>query len=232
MGKFYAFLIAIIFFSCSSKKDTGNETADSLQHSADTTLDVNDTIFVSASSLEELNPVFEKLRNSLNENEKGYYRLRLNSKGYDYHTDVTWHFDTLFNLVHTLENWSSEGVEGTSEYFYNMEKLYALENKTRQEDETDVYIFHREVGGLSYRSNANNLVKGTEASLDRAVVTETEQTSRKQLGDVIRILRSNQDMVRGREPKVLVIENNAGKTKEKEKTEISVDGKLMNKLLN
>src|SRR5688572_23736210 len=100
MRIFLACLFLTGLFSCGSRTETTDDFSDTLD--VDTTIiipDVDiDTTMATRTELEPLQLALDQLMQSREKNIESMYRFELTASGYEYQTDATWYFDSLFLL--------------------------------------------------------------------------------------------------------------------------------------
>ncbi|MFZ6012814.1 MAG: hypothetical protein ACOYXT_20885, partial [Bacteroidota bacterium] len=67
----------------------------------------------------------ELLKSNFNEKSGDAYTIAISMQGYEYSSDITWYFDSAFQLLYYYENWSMEGNSGSRYAFFNAGKLIA-----------------------------------------------------------------------------------------------------------
>jgi hypothetical protein len=229
-------VVLTALLSCNSRNETTEDLSDTLD--VDTIIvipDVDvDTMAASRSDLEPLQLALEELTQSQVDNSGTTYRLELSASGYEYQTDATWFFDSLYNLVGCTQRWASEGMEGNSNHFFKLEKLFAFVKNDAYDTRTDVTLFHREMGGFSYTQNDGLATDSTMRAIDPNVLSQEEADIRKQLKDVVNSLRENEEQIADSEEGLLLELKNEVKYGEEtfsETSQISLDKKLLDKLL-
>ena len=233
MRSFFYCLLFLSFVSCQSKTEVHEEPAlDSLSWDLDTTQKARaDTSVFAGSQYDELARAIDSLINK-----KGIdaaYILNLNASGYEYKTESVWEFDSLFNLIRAYQNWASEGQEGKSHVFFLADKVYALRDEQSNGSETQVDLYHEDLGGISYVDNGEPVSDAAVSPLKPETARETRDDLRKQLQSVLRLLRENEKAIRGKDEATLVVESESqnGDVSAKDRTEIKMDRKLLEKLL-
>jgi hypothetical protein len=229
-------LFVAVLASCQSRTDTTDDLSDTLD--VDTTIlipDVDiDTTLAARTELEPLQHALEELIHSREENSGSMYRLQLTASGYEYQTNATWYFDSLFLLSGRSQSWASEGSEGKSEHFFKLDKLYAFRDDTESGSSTSVELFHRDLGGLKYEEGDGVSQDSTMTAVEPEVRSREEADLKGQLKEIIKSLRENQDdIVQEDDGVVLQLKNEAryGEETVTETSEITLDKKLLQRLL-
>jgi hypothetical protein len=60
--------------------------------------------------------------------------LSINLSGYEYRSDITWYFDTLFNLRAYYEEWSMEGNSGIRHAYFEAGEIMAIKDEGYEGD--------------------------------------------------------------------------------------------------
>jgi hypothetical protein len=158
--------------------------------------------------------------------------LRLNASGYEYQTDEVWSFDSLLNLVHCYQNWSSEGTEGSSHHFFRQERLYAILDENSFGSGKEINIFHLELGGVAL-SETESEIDSLASPLGKKFVADSERDLKTHLAEIVRLLKENDANLSGVDPATLRLENESSDEEMpgKETTQITVDQKLLKDLI-
>lgn len=229
--KYFVLLFAGVLIACSSGKDSDSEV-DSTGRDTLMFRDELDSVAANAGDAPEIRATLERLIADQEQNKRNYRKLRLSVSGYEYKTDGVWSFDSLMSLVHCAQDWASEGMEGTSHYFFRRERLYAVRDENRFDGIKEVDAYHEEMGGVTYvesEAAQDSVVK----VLSRKFLSENEQSMRTQFQQILKLLKDNQSYLSSSDPAKLHLENNS--TDEEmpgtETTDITVDRKLLEELM-
>ena len=163
---------------------------------------------------------------------KAYYTIKLNASGYEYRTNQLWTFDSLMNLSYCHQDWSSEGTEGKSDHFFEQEKLYAVQDENGNDQSKDVSMYHKELGGIGF---TEPMPTDTTANpLSRKYFLNSEAEIKQEFSQIIKLLKDNFESISKADPAVLVVETESENEEMpgKEKTEITIDRKLLEALIN
>jgi hypothetical protein len=225
------FATCIFFAGCAKKSDVATESDST---SVDTTTfigDADSTLVVSADA-PDIRAAVEKLIDEHEARADDLYTLRLSASGYEYQTDEAWSFDSLLNLVHCYQNWSSEGTEGSSHHFFRQERLYAILDENSFGSGKEINIFHLELGGVAV-SETESETDSVTNPLERKFVTDSERDLKTHLAEIVRLLKENNAKLSGGDPTTLRLENESADEEMpgKETTEITVDQKLLQDLV-
>jgi hypothetical protein len=224
-------LITFIVFGCASKPDVASR-GDSTSVDTSAFIDEFDSAFVTSSDASDIRAAVEKLIDEQEERSEDLYTLRLNASGYEYQTDEVWSFDSLFNLVHCYQNWSSEGTEGISHHFFRQERLYAIFDENSFGSGKDINIFHLELGGIN-QSEPENGPDSVAKPLEKKFFSDSERDLKTHLAEIIRLLKENSGNLSEGDPLTLRLENESSDEEMpgKETTEITVDRTLLDDLI-
>ncbi len=235
MRAFILFSCMTLALACSSKNETSPDEADSLD--VDSVMieaePKTDTTLATADESESISTAIAELIDAQALQQNGY-TLQLSASGYEYMTEATWSFDSLFNLTACSQRWASEGLEGQSSYFFRVEKLYAYCENDGYDSRNEIKLFHKQLGGISYTESDGVTVDSTLRALDLKTIPQTEADLKKQLQDIVNTLRDNEDKISGDDDALaLHLENevNYGEETMTETSEISLSKKLLTKLL-
>lgn len=237
MRIFIACLLLTSLFSCGSRTETTDDLSDTL--AVDTTIiipDVDiDTTMAMGTELKPLQLALNELTKSRNEKIETLYQLELNASGYEYQTNATWYFDSLFLLGGRVQKWSSEGAEGESEHFFQLDKLFAFSDHTStgSSDKTYTQIFHRGLGGLKFEEEDTLSPTGIVA-MEPDAVSQEEADLKRQLREIINSLREHEDEINEAGSGVTLVLSKKvayGKQTFNETSEISLGKILLKKLL-
>lgn len=230
--KLYLFFLVFagMLASCGSR-GSADSAGDSTSRDTPFT-DERDSVTANAGDAPEIRTSLENLIAEHSKKKKNQSTLRLSVSGYEYKTDGTWKFDSLTKLTHCVQEWASEGIEGTSHYFFRRERLYAVYDENRFDGRKEVDVYHEELGGLTYvesRTASDSVVK----ILSRKFLADHEQSMRTQFIQIIKLLKDNQSYISSANPAKLHLENDS--TDEEmpgtETTDITVDRKLLEELV-
>jgi hypothetical protein len=232
MRNFVIIIVGILSAACGAKTDPATGS-DSTFSDTTTFIDEKDsTMVATASDAPEIMASLARLMDEHKQNEDSYATLRLSVSGYEYKTDAVWSFDTLMNLVHCYQDWASEGIEGTSDHFFKLERLYAVREENDYDNRKDVAVYHQELGGASF-TESESQTDSTLKILDRKFLTDNEQSMKTQLQQIVQLLKDNKSVISSDDPATLHLENNS--TDEEmpgtEVTDITIDRKLLEELL-
>jgi len=221
-------LLVLATVSCTPKGEMHEDPAiDSLSLDVDSTqVSGADTSVYAGSQYDELVAAIDSLVEDREANV--VYTLNLSASGYEYQTESTWGFDSLFNLVHCFENWSSEGQEGRTHSFLLADRLYAFRDETDNGSTKQIDLYHEDLGGI--RSEDESRLSPLNLDIRR----ETRDKLRQQLQDILRVLEDNRDEIkRAGDNATLGVESESqtGDVTAKDRTEITVDRRLLDKLL-
>jgi hypothetical protein len=217
--------------SCSSRSET-TEMSDSTITDTTTFVDQSDSTFVSPTDAPDIVASVMKLLSDDEIKGEEVYTLKLTASGFEYQTEQVWSFDSLQHLVHCAEQWASEGVEGTSHHLFKRERLYAVHDETVHDGGKEVNVYHKELGGvvISYNGTADS----TANTLEKKYFTDAENDLKRQLGEIVKLLKDNKTKIEDEgDPVTVKVENNHPDEElpGKETTEITVDRKLLDTLL-
>lgn len=223
-------VFAAMLASCGSQ-DSADSGSDSTSRDTPFT-DEKDSVQANAADAPEIRTSLESLIAEHKKKKKNQTTLRLSVSGYEYKTNGVWKFDSLTKLMHCVQEWASEGIEGTSHYFFRRERLYAVYDENRFDGRKEVDIYHEELGGLTYvetKTASDSVVK----VLDRKFLADHEQSMRTQFVQILKLLKDNQSYISSGNPAKLHLENDS--TDEEmpgtEVTDITVDRKLLEELV-
>jgi hypothetical protein len=222
----------LILFGCGVKNETGAED-DTVSH-YDTTafIDEDDSVYATPADAPDIRSAVESLIDAQKSRSSRYFTLRLSASGYEYQTDEVWSFDSLMTLVHCYQDWTAEGREGNSHHFFRQDKLYAVKDESGTDSENEISIYHAELGGIAYTEPTNNQ-DTTFQTLDKKYLASSETDLKTRFAQIVTLLRDNQKNFSTDDPVTLHIENDSADEEMpgKETTEITVDRKLLEKLL-
>jgi hypothetical protein len=227
------FLIAAVclLLACSPRKETSTDSDSTV---VDTTafVDEADSVYVTPDEAPDIRTAVDKMIQDQRDRSSSYYTLQLTASGYEYQTQSVWSFDSLLNLVHCFQDWSSDGTEGRSHHFFRQEKLYAVQEENGNPEEKDINVYHQELGGISY-SESENAADSIVKPLDKKFFTDAEKDMKAQLAQIVRLLADHKAEISSDQPATLHIENDSkdDELPGKETTDISIDRKLLEELL-
>jgi hypothetical protein len=228
------FLIALtlsLLLGCSGRSAEQQDHSDSVIAYSDTSrfVDESDSTYITGVEAPDIRTSVDNLIAEQNEKSDSYFTLRLSASGYEYRTEEVWSFDSLMNLVHCHQDWSSEGSEGTSDHLFRQEKLYAVRDETGNDSRTDVEIYHAELGGVSLSEPGDSVAK----TLDKKYLATSENDLKSRFAQIVRLLKDNASDIDTGDPATLHIENESSDEElpGKDVTDITVDRKLLEELL-
>ena len=230
------FLCLLVIAACATKTEIQSETSDTVYTSAirDTSFITEpDTVVVDKSDIESLNVALDRLIEQLSQNESTF-ELHLSASGYEYQTDATWYFDSLFSLVACAQTWAAESREGKSYHFFEQDKLIALREEEDNQVKNDVTLYHRQLGGLSYSDGGDQPTDSSFTAIEPDFVKQTEGDLKTQLKNIVGTLQSKQaEMEETDEGITLHLENKitVGESTNSETSDITLNKKLLQKLL-
>jgi hypothetical protein len=224
-------IIPIVLFvclaGCTGNQDSASSEEDSVIRDTSTFIDEPDSTYVAETDAPEIVASMERLIDGVEQN-AGQFTLRLSAKGYEYQTEQVWSFDSLRNLTHCYQQWASEGAEGKSHHFFRQESLYAIAEELEGGETKEMKMYHEELGGISF-SGDGSASDSTAQPLGRKFFNDSEQELRKELAEIVKLLKENQSDITGEEDAQLTLETEGDVGKET--TEISVDRRLLEDLL-
>jgi hypothetical protein len=191
----------------------------------------SDSVYATPNDAPEIKSVLDSLIEDHGQNDDSYYTLRLSASGYEYRTEEVWSFDSLMNLVHCYQDWSSEGTEGSSHHFFRQNRLYAVRDENGNDSETEVTIFHAELGGISFSATSPSDTVVTV--LEKNFLVSSENDLRSQFAQIVKLLKDNAGDISSDDPATLHAENDTADEElpGKETTDITVDRKLLEDLI-
>jgi hypothetical protein len=231
MKTVFLILSVCLLLACSPKPE---HSPDSDSTALDTTafVDEADSTYVMPDEAPDIRTAVDKMIHDQQERSSSYHTLNLTASGYEYQTQEVWSFDSLLNLVHCFQDWSSEGSDGRSHHFFRQEKLYAMEVENTYSGDKDIDIFHQELGGISYHES-ENIADSVAKPLNKKLFIDAERDMKMQLAQIVKLLADNKEKISSGQPATLHIENNStdDELPGKEMTEITIDRKLLAELL-
>ena len=226
-------LFILSLFSCQPKAATHEDPAlDSLWLDLDSTQFARaDTSVFAGSQYDELATAIDSL--IIHRDAKTEYTLTLEASGHEYTTEGVFRFDSLFNFVRYDQNWASEGREGESHVFLQANKIYALLEETGNGSESRVDLYHQDLGGISYMKNGGGDSLAHVSPLNLRIPRQTRDELRRQLQDVLRLLKQNEKAIKGDKEATLDVKSDdqSGDVQAMDRTTITLDRKLLKKLL-
>jgi len=230
-------LLAALFTTCVFLAGCAKKSSDSIETDStlvDTTafIEEADSTFAVSGDAANIRAAVEKLIDEHEAQSDDLHTLRLNASGYEYQTDEVWSFDSLLNLVHCYQNWSSEGTEGSSHHFFRQERLYAILDENSFGSGKEVNIFHLELGGVAL-SETESEMDSVATPLGKKFVTDSERDLKTHLAEIVRLLKENDSKLSGTDPATLRLENESSDEEMpgKETTQITVGKKLLKDLI-
>jgi hypothetical protein len=225
-------VLVIIFVGCGVKNERDAER-DTLSYNDTTAIsDEADSIYATPADGPEIRSALATLINAQASKPTRHFTLRLSASGYKYRTDEVWTFDSLLTLSHCYQDWHSDGTEGNSHHFFRQERLYAMKEESTTDGEKEISIYHAELGGIRYADFANQKDTVVE-TLNKKYLTNSENELKTRFAKIVTLLQENQKGLSDGDPATLRIENDSvdEEMPGKEITEITVDRKLLRKLL-
>jgi hypothetical protein len=235
-GAIAATVLSVSLMFCSQKPDTQAEEVESIDSVYyDTTRVVEaDTTFITDSLSQNLESTLSNLINRQQSNASRVATLRVDASGYEFATEGVWSFDSLLNLVHCYQRWSSEGREGNTHYFFRRDNLFAVRDEEGSDNGGYIRLYHVELGGIEQEVTEAGANDSTMRVLDRSYLVQTDQEMKNQFADIVELIKENKPDSRDEETVTITVKRQASEGKEsgEEKTEIVADRKLYNKLVN
>lgn len=229
--KYLMLALVGLLLACGPGKDP-DTAIDSTGTDTLTFRDELDSVAANPGDAPEIRASLERLIKEQEQKKRGQPRLRLSVSGYEYKTDGVWSFDSLMNLVHCSQEWASDGIEGTSHYFFRRERLYAVRDENRFDGLKEVDAYHEELGGVTYRGSDGKQDSVLKV-LNRKFLAENERSMRTQFQQILKLLKDNQAYLSSSNPAKLHLENNSADEEMPgtETTDITIDQKLLEELM-
>jgi hypothetical protein len=226
-----AFNFAIIFSLVACKeKATVTEVTDSISYDSKPVI-LDDTTIITESMAEEIQLVLRRLSENQAAGFGKRYTLKLVSVGFQYETNATWSFDSVFNLSYCKEFWTSDSAQGVSEYFFRKERIYAASEESVYDSATAIDLYHTDFGGITFTRDASGIIDSTRKPLEQDYVSHTEKDLKIQLREIQTLLKTHKKELKGKEQVILTVEDKAKDAKAREKTTLTLDHELLRRLV-